>query len=211
MGSALDIEHLTQIAPRGNEEWLRALADEVTNWEINTALRQAMFIGQYAVETNGFTTFVENLSYSVSAMLRVWPNHFPTPDSARPYSQQPEKLANFVYADINRSASSALGNIQAGDGWLFRGRGLPQLTGRSAYRACGLAINQPLEEFPELLLRPEIGTRAGCWYWYAHACNELSDRDDFEGVTRAINGGLTDLDQRKAWFGKALAILQQST
>jgi predicted chitinase len=44
-----------------------------------------------------------------------------------------EKLANFVYADANRSAGHKLGNTQEGDGWRFKGRGLIQITGRSNY------------------------------------------------------------------------------
>ncbi|MDR2205428.1 MAG: peptidoglycan DD-metalloendopeptidase family protein [Flavobacteriaceae bacterium] len=45
-----------------------------------------------------------------------------------------EKLANFVYADVNRAAKDRIGNTQEGDGWRFRGRGLVQLTGREGYQ-----------------------------------------------------------------------------
>lgn len=44
-----------------------------------------------------------------------------------------EKLANFIYADVNRGARQKLGNVEPGDGWRFRGRGFIQITGRGNY------------------------------------------------------------------------------
>jgi len=42
-------------------------------------------------------------------------------------------IANLAYADKNRSVDNRVGNIQEGDGWNFRGKGLIQLTGRENY------------------------------------------------------------------------------
>lgn len=48
-------------------------------------------------------------------------------------SCQQEKLANLVYAEVNRPPEGKLGNTKEGDGWRFRGRGMIQLTGRNNY------------------------------------------------------------------------------
>ena len=43
--------------------------------------------------------------------MRTWPKHFPTMATARPYERNPEKLANFVYANRlgNGHRSRAMG------------------------------------------------------------------------------------------------------
>jgi putative chitinase len=108
-----------------------------------------------------------------------------------------------------------LGNTQPGDGRRFRGRGLIQTTGRANYREAANALRQwvgagvtvpdfeanpeELEQFPWALL-------AGITYWRRRNINRHADRDDVEAVTRAINGGLNGLAERKQYLAKAKAI-----
>ena len=51
---------------------------------------------------------------------------------ARRYTRNPEKMANYVYANQGGN-----GNETSGDGWRFRGRGLIQITLRNNYLLCG--------------------------------------------------------------------------
>ncbi|OKP79756.1 hypothetical protein BTE77_06610 [Ensifer adhaerens] len=74
----------------------------------------------------------ENLNYSAKRLTEVWPGRFPTLAAAAPYANNPQKLANKVYG-------GRLGNVDPGDGWLYRGRGLAQITGRENYARFGLA------------------------------------------------------------------------
>ncbi len=90
-----------------------------------------------------------------------------------------------------------LGNTQAGDGPRYKGRGLIQLTGRANYRTCGAALGIDLEAHPERAAEPPLSLRIACEYWKQRAINPMCDRDDLLAVTRAINGGLNGLDDRR--------------
>lgn len=74
----------------------------------------------------------ENLNYSAKRLTEVWPSRFPTLAAAQPYANNPRKLANRVYG-------GRLGNAGPDDGWLYRGRGLAQITGKANYVKFGLA------------------------------------------------------------------------
>ncbi len=84
-------------------------------------------------ETGGtMQPVTENLNYSAARLTEVWPSRFPTIASAKPFARNPRKLANKVYG-------SRMGNSAPDDGWLYRGRGLPQITGKENYDKFGLA------------------------------------------------------------------------
>jgi len=78
----------------------------------------------------------------------------------------------------------ALGNTQKGDGYLFRGRGYVQLTGRANYRKFGI------EATPDKALEPDTAARI-----LIHGClkglftgKKLSDYKTFVSMRRVING-----------------------
>lgn len=53
-----------------------------------------------------------------------------------------------------------LGNTKPGDGYLYRGRGYVQCTGRGNYRHVGKQLGEGLEAFPDLMLQPDLAARA---------------------------------------------------
>ena len=63
-----------------------------------------------------------------------------------------------------------------------------------------------LEANPDQAADPGVGLKIACLYWRDHGCNALADADDLEGVTRAINGGLTGLQDRADRLKEAKAI-----
>ncbi|CAD5378483.1 Putative chitinase [Pseudomonas sp. OF001] len=104
-----------------------------------------------------------------------------------------------------------LGNTQAadGDGQRYKGRGLIQITGRSNYRSCSLALfgDERLLQHPELLEQPEWAAESAAWFWESKGLNALADAMDFSRITRRINGGLNGLADRLALWGKAREVL----
>ncbi|CAN7558290.1 glycoside hydrolase family 19 protein [Pseudomonas umsongensis] len=93
-----------------------------------------------------------------------------------------------------------LGNSVPGDGLKFRGRGLIQITGRANYSACGEALGLDLINQPELLEQPKKACLSAAWFWATKGLNSLADADQFEMITRRINGGLNgQADRLKLW------------
>lgn len=76
----------------------------------------------------------------------------------------PAQFANIVYAPGTKIGKS-LGNIEADDGWKFRGRGFIQLTGRGAYSEASKSLfgDDRLVKNPDLLLDPTIAAKTSAW------------------------------------------------
>lgn len=103
-----------------------------------------------------------------------------------------------------------LGNLQAGDGPRFKGRGLIQLTGRANYRQYGQACQRDFEHRDDpgrVASDPALAVDVAGWFWATRTLNTLADRDDLQGITRRVNGGLNGLDERAAYLVRAKWLL----
>lgn len=102
-----------------------------------------------------------------------------------------------------------LGNVNAGDGALFCGRGFMQCTGRDNYRAASLALFGDLRLLtaPDLLEHFDNAAASAGWFWQAKRLNEFADVDDFTGATRRINGGLNGIADRQRRYSNIRQIL----
>lgn len=207
----LTLEQFRRICPQTPaaqlERFIRPLNECFQECGIETVNRHAAFIAQYAHETAGFTRLEENLYYTkVETLLGATRPQWDVldADDAWGYLQQPERLANRVYALRYGNGPEA-----SGDGWKYRGRGLPHLTFRANYERCGEALNLDLVEQPDLLLEPEHAARAGGWYWRSVNGNRLSydSLHDIELLTRYINGGVNGLMSRVEYFERAVKVL----
>ncbi|WP_283190069.1 glycoside hydrolase family 19 protein [Pseudomonas sp. PMCC200344] len=111
--------------------------------------------------------------------------------------------------------AARLGNTPEpdGDGQKYRGRGLIQITGRDNYRQCSLGLfgDDRLLFLPELLEQPQWAAESAAWFWEQNGFNELADRDQFNSITRRINGGLNGLQDRLQLWARARAVLCQSS
>lgn len=108
------------------------------------------------------------------------------------------------YEDGSRYEGRAdLGNVKAGDGRRYKGRGIFQLTGRANYRTYGRLLGLDLEGRPELAADPYTSLRIACLYWRERKISAMAEEDDLLRVTRAINGGRNGLDDRRRYLGIA--------
>jgi predicted chitinase len=82
-----------------------------------------------------------------------------------------------------------LGNIYAGDGVRFRGRGLVQITGRYNYLEVGKALGIDLISSPYRLEDFDLAARSAGWFWDSRNLNHYADEDNFDRIMRIINGG----------------------
>lgn len=102
-----------------------------------------------------------------------------------------------------------LGNTEPGDGVKFKGRGLIQVTGRTNYRACSIALFGDLRllDNPDTLAVPKYAVESACWFWNTRDLNALADLGKFETITKRINGGTNGLTERKLFYNRALKLL----
>ena len=100
-----------------------------------------------------------------------------------------------------------LGNVQAGDGVRFKGRGLIQITGRANYADCGDALGQDLIATPTRLADPDLACRSAGWFWNTRYLSAFADRDDVDTITYRINGGYNGYDERVEFLNAAKAVL----
>lgn len=98
-----------------------------------------------------------------------------------------------------------LGNVNAGDGKRYKGRGPIQLTGRANYRKYGRRIGIDLESHPHIAAIPSIGLRLALEYWDQNKLNTFADKDDITTITKRINGGLNGFQDRKNHLQKLKA------
>jgi putative chitinase len=203
-------DQLAAMLPTNKEisEWCKVLNSALPKYEINNARRIAAFISQCAHESRDFTAMEENLNYSQQALERVFPRYFgPGKQNAAEYARNPEKIANYVYMDEYRSKAGALGNVQPGDGWRFRGRGLKQLTGRNNYARFAAAYNMTADQASDWIETKEGALASALWFWNTNKLNPVADTGDVVALTKRINGGDIGLADRQSRYNVAMQAL----
>lgn len=183
MLTATQLAQIMQCPLTRAQRWVGPLNVAMKRFSITTPVRVAHFLAQVGHESLSLSRVEESLSYSRDRLLEVFGKRVAEKDAAA-YVRQPVKLGNHVYANVNGN-----GNEASGDGYLFRGRGTMQHTGRGNYRHVGLLIGEPLEEQPALLIAPEIGAMAAAAYWQDAGLNSYADTRDLLAISRVINLG----------------------
>jgi putative chitinase len=197
----LTVDILVQMMPQLPQDraalFLPYLVATMQEFDITTPLRAAAFLAQIAHESAQLSHLVENLNYSAGGLLKTFPKRF-TQETANDYARQPERIANRVYGGRGGNGAEA-----SGDGYRYRGRGLIQLTFRDNYRRAGKALGLPIEDQPDTVATPEVGSRTAGFYWKDNGLNTPADAGDLETITRRINGGLAGQQERLAYYERA--------
>ncbi len=195
-------EQLLLAVPSTNRERVDEFVKVFNEWSdkfgITTPLRTAHFLAQCWHESGALKAIEENMNYSASRLLQVFPGYFNS-GNVYLYARKPEKIANRVYA--NRMGNGSEGS---GDGWRYRGRGVIGITGYSNYKdyaVSGFCVGD-LMSHPEWLSKSPGAYKSAMWFWWKYKLNTYADRDDVRGVTKRVNGGYNGLDNRREFLGK---------
>ena len=104
-----------------------------------------------------------------------------------------------------------LGNVQAGDGKRFKGRGPIQITGRANYKKYGGLLGIDLIASPERAAEPDVAFLVAGLFWASNHLNELADGEQFTAITKRINGGTNGLADRQMYYERAKKALAGGT
>jgi putative chitinase len=215
MSELISVEQLQKICPKLNIKRIAQLVPLLNGicpeYGINTPDIFHEFFANLLEESGEFLHYEENLNYSVQRLMTVWPKRFPTEDSAKGYAMNAKALAMKVYG--NRKD---LGNQSEEDGWLFRGGGPIQLTGRANFTAFGnwmakkYKTNLPPEKWAELLRTNDAyGIHSACWIFsIAMKLNDEAERDEMQAIVKRINGGLTNYATRMKYYNLCKQYIQ---
>jgi putative chitinase len=209
----ITLSQFQQMIPTNKEaaEWYDITVDFFEKYNITTPLRIAGFMAQCAHESQDFRALEENLNYSAETLLKVFPRYFGAgKEDAAAYARNPEKIANYVYMDANRSKQGALGNTQPGDGWKFRGGGIKQLTGRNNYAVFGKDLGMTADEVAAYVRTKKGALESACWFWKKNSLEKFADADDIVGMTKKINGGTIGLEDRQKRYVNAKKVVGNS-
>lgn len=199
---------LRKVAPGAAPALIAAFgrSAELATAGLTTPLRLAHFMAQVATETGGFTRLRESGKYRADRIVQVFGvgKHSAaiTPAEAKRLTGDERALFERVYGLGNPRKAAELGNTKPGDGWLFRGGGALQITGRAAYTRAGLASTPDLIETAEHCLQPALA------FWASRGCNAAADQNDIRAITKTVNGGYNGYDERVAWFNRLWPLLR---
>jgi putative chitinase len=179
-------ETIRKFAPSTKIPEVHAQALEAArrNSSVNTARRLCHFMGQIFVETGGLAHMIENLNYKNPQRLdAIFKSVRGIDDAKALIARGQVAIGNRVYA--NRLGN---GNEASGDGFLYRGSGYKQLTGRANYRDIGRIVGIDLERNPELARKPAEAAKVAFAFWDTRGCSALADAGDLDEITKRING-----------------------
>lgn len=192
------------ISSEASAMWLPHVQTALALCKCSTAEHVAMWIAQVGHESANLSRMVESLNYSPEGLMATWPNRY-GPSLARSHGRVGNRAADQKAIALN-VYGGRLGNIPGtDDGWTYRGRGPIQVTGRANYRECGIAVGIDLERDPSALELRSTGAASTAWYWGKHKLTQYGG--DVVAVTRAINGGMNGLAERRARYAKAISVL----
>lgn len=183
------------------------IAAACDKFEMNTIRRVAAFVSQMAHEAQ-LKPKNESLNYSVEALLSRFGRHRISAADARRLGRKPgepglsiarqAEIANLIYG--GEFGRTHLGNTQPNDGWLFRGTGPLQNTGRDNATRLAKSLCKTLDETIAFMRTEAGGIMAAAWFWEENDINRLADTPGVADETRKINGGENGLADRMRRF-----------
>lgn len=182
-----NILRVCQVADSTVKIWAPVFAQNTDDDTFRSEEDMTAFLGQVLHESSMLTHLEENLNYSAERLMAVWPKRFPDSATASMYAHNPAALANKVYG-------GRMGNVNAGDGFKYRGRGALQVTGYDNYKKLSDVTCLDLVNNPDLLAQPKYALLSALAWWKTNISGDILG--DPEAITRKVNGGLVGLADR---------------
>ncbi|BBP01662.1 glycoside hydrolase family 19 protein [Sulfuriferula nivalis] len=229
----ITVAQLKKIFPAAKDDFLQGIADEcnkdLVKYHLDTPLRRAHFFAQIKGETGAKMKPVnESWEYSPT-FLKTFSYYKKHPDEATQDGYllgTPPKIngrKNYIrHANqdaIGKKHFSKLNGNRAdhpGDGLLFKGRGLIQITGYEKYAGFMGNYSKYFDgQAPDSINNPDVinqapyAIRSAIWFWlwkkvYLQA-DQKNGFKDVEDVTYKINGGYNGITERQSAYKLAEA------
>ena len=222
---AVVYETLRQVFRNANPSLLRRAEIEVnlqgSTFGINTIEAICHFFSQAGHESAGFTNVEESFNYSDERLAKVFNGYFYLGESVdgkydatkygrtKEHPADEEGIANIVY-------SNRMGNGE-NEGYLYKGRGVIQLTGKSNYRAFSHYINTTFSNSsvdfvtsPQLVVTDQYAVLSAMWFFQKNVINKIDIQNaSVEEVTKKVNGGKNGLKDREQKYEQLKNIIKQ--
>lgn len=209
-------EILSKIAPTIKGQRAQAIATGLSTicpkYGIDTPDIFHEFLANVLHESSEFADLEESLNYKVEALLQKFSRIRISEGDCKLYGRSDKhkadqvRIANSIYGGA--WGKIHLGNTLDGDGWLFRGSGPIQNTGRGNITNFTVFYNSKFGHMitPEVmanLLRTdvEIGIHSACWFFAI--AKQLIDEaidDKMQLIVKRINGGFNGLPDRLKYY-----------
>lgn len=190
-------------APEGSlAQWVEPTRAACVRWGIDTIRELASFLANINVESAGLTRLSESLNYRTDALISLFGRHRISIEDARRFGRNAdhpanqEALANILYG--GEWGRKNLGNVKPNDGWVCRGFGPKQITGRANQQAFADAVGMTLEAAQAYMRTPEGGMAAAGWFWKSHGLDAKAATPGWVDDRVAINGGTNGLAEVEA-------------
>ena len=188
---------LRRMFPRARADYIRVLAagtEMLAEYGIlDNEARWCAFIANIAAETGGLTIVRENMRYSATNLLAVWPNRYPNTALGRRRARSHSKRGARFIANYNYGFRLGNRGRKTNDGYDFRGALFLQATGRTQavwlQQQTGVPYVDDPQHFDQV---DENALRIACLTWSRQALGDLNtwaDRGLFRACCNGINRG----------------------
>jgi putative chitinase len=201
--TTLTLEILQRRWPQGNQhvpglrEGIIETAPAVfAEYGLNSPLVIAHAMAQFSEECGQGLEMIESLNYTAAGLLKTFPTHF-TPAMAQRWAHNEMMIGEIAYG-----GRMGNGPPPSTDGFVFRGAGLSQVTGRDGFAKLQAFLDKHHAGFsildnPELIIDPAHTLECGVADWIVCGCLPHAEKDDILNETKALNGGTNGLTERR--------------
>lgn len=166
----------------------------------------ALALAMAKKETGNYSATVENTNWSAPTLKRYFRNIPDMATAEKVAAMSPPERAMYVYGRAPKGPT--LGNTKPEDGWLYRGRGLFQLTGKANYEKFKQETGIDVVSNPRIVSEdPNVMAESAVRFLLnSKAMRSIAQTGDFETAMRGINGGnpVPGSDERRQYYQEYL-------